>query len=1180
MPPCVFLLEQALSARALQEMLSSKSELSDVSSYIGSPSILLYLHKSPPCIYSSEAGFLNIYFTPYLPLCPFTQLPLAEACWWTIHPASKQRSVGEKVRIGDDLILVSVSSERYLHVYGDSFSASGVIASFQQTLWTVIPISSGVVRQKSLRMFLFPLHWPICPIEPSTSSSQHYLTFNHGHMTYHQSVMYQLGSISGHARSLWQIEHTKTKWCAGFFSWDCAVRLRHVTTGRYLVAIIVNVNAMPMALAVSSHVLLYFIKDDKKKVEDREQEGMGDPDVRLGETLIYLQHASTGWWLSYDSYETKKRGVGKVEEKKAVLLAEGHMDDVFSLVRAQEEESTSAAAIRRSTAVLTAFNRALDSYTNTSASANSVPNATAASFGNSPPTGVMNGGQSPHQLNMEEVNQCLEDLIEFFAQPELTEEHEVRQAKLAALSNRQDLFQEEGMIGLALETIDKFTGTFRTRREFAQAVGEEKGHEFDELGNYLYLLLAALIRGNHENCAQFAAPARLNWLFNRLELQQSFAEGVLDALHCVLTDSDEALNVITPHHIRTLIGLLDKQGRDPRVLEVLRSICMGRQGGAVRLNQDLIYDCLLPDRDLLLQTKLVSQSGSMRANLFVGTKDGGSMYTKWYFEVFVDALETISHQPATIRVGWCNTDGYLPHPVGGPGWGGISLGDDFYSFGFDGRYLWTGGKRKLAVYPTPEEAKDPNYAKSVVEGPHLKHGDVIGCLLDLTGPVIQFNLNGSLVKGYFQVGYSDDFRLALFCFHDGFLHMTARASARLALGGNQGRLRHGPPAGYAPIIDAMQPNQRLRLEPVFSFGRLDKAIYAGPSASPMPTQDVYVPQPINTNKVHLPIVVERIRDKLAENMHELWAMRKLEQGWTFGEKRDDVLKKHPNLTLFDKLPQNERQYSLTMALEMLKTTFALHFNIGYESLPEGTRMKTVKLPSSFIQTNGYKPQPLDLSAIRLSSRLEALVDQLAENTHNIWAKDRITQGWTYGPTEDNNLKRSPHLVPYSETNANIKRANRETAYDSVKTLLVYGYTIEAMSGDSVEHGGQNALGELEEKTTNYRAQVTRAVTRGKWYYEVELLTSGMVRVGWATALAPPDVVIGMRGSSFAFAPDQARKYHREGVAYGKFCQPGDVIGCMLNLTERNISKLTVRLSVRTPDVDPLSYIKKMIFAYL
>ena len=37
-----------------------------------------------------------------------------ESCWWTIHPASKQRSEGEKVRVGDDLILVSVASERYL----------------------------------------------------------------------------------------------------------------------------------------------------------------------------------------------------------------------------------------------------------------------------------------------------------------------------------------------------------------------------------------------------------------------------------------------------------------------------------------------------------------------------------------------------------------------------------------------------------------------------------------------------------------------------------------------------------------------------------------------------------------------------------------------------------------------------------------------------------------------------------------------------------------------------------------------------------------------------------------------------------------------------------------------------------------------------------------------------------
>lgn len=45
---------------------------------------------------------------------PLPPTLLGEACWWTMHPASKQRSEGEKVRVGDDLILVSVSSERYL----------------------------------------------------------------------------------------------------------------------------------------------------------------------------------------------------------------------------------------------------------------------------------------------------------------------------------------------------------------------------------------------------------------------------------------------------------------------------------------------------------------------------------------------------------------------------------------------------------------------------------------------------------------------------------------------------------------------------------------------------------------------------------------------------------------------------------------------------------------------------------------------------------------------------------------------------------------------------------------------------------------------------------------------------------------------------------------------------------
>lgn len=35
-------------------------------------------------------------------------------------------------------------------------------------------------------------------------------------------------------------------------------------------------------------------------------------------------------------------------------------------------------------------------------------------------------------------------------------------------------------------------------------------------------------------------------------------------------------------------------------------------------------------------------------------------------------------------------------------------------------------------------------------------------------------------------------------------------------------------------------------------------------------------------QIVLPPHLERIREKLAENSHELWAVTRIEQGWTFG----------------------------------------------------------------------------------------------------------------------------------------------------------------------------------------------------------------------------------------------------------------------------------------------------------
>ena len=84
-------------------------------------------------------------------------------------------------------------------------------------------------------------------------------------------------------------------------------------------------------------------------------------------------------------------------------------------------------------------------------------------------------------------------------------------------------------------------------------------------------------------------------------------------------------------------------------------------------------------------------SCSIRPNIFVGRAEGTTQYLKWYFEVMVDeVVPFLTAQATHLRVGWALTEGYSPYPGGGEGWGGNGVGDDLYSYGFDGLHLWTG----------------------------------------------------------------------------------------------------------------------------------------------------------------------------------------------------------------------------------------------------------------------------------------------------------------------------------------------------------------------------------------------------------------------------------------------------------------------------------------------------------
>ena len=91
--------------------------------------------------------------------------------------------------------------------------------------------------------------------------------------------------------------------------------------------------------------------------------------------------------------------------------------------------------------------------------------------------------------------------------------------------------------------------------------------------------------------------------------------------------------------------------------------------------------------------------------------------------------------------------------------------------------------------------------------------------------------------------------------------------------------------------------------------------------------------------------------------------------------------------------------------------------------------------------NKYIPSPIDLSEVELPSDINSLVELIAKNVHDVWAKQRIEEGWTYGEVKDSIKKTTPCLVPYEELPEEEKEYDRKTAMETLKLVVKLGYKI-------------------------------------------------------------------------------------------------------------------------------------------
>ncbi|HZH32213.1 MAG TPA: TRAFs-binding domain-containing protein [Pyrinomonadaceae bacterium] len=113
----------------------------------------------------------------------------------------------------------------------------------------------------------------------------------------------------------------------------------------------------------------------------------------------------------------------------------------------------------------------------------------------------------------------------------------------------------------------------------------------------------------------------------------------------------------------------------------------------------------------------------------------------------------------------------------------------------------------------------------------------------------------------------------------------------------------------------------------------------------------------------------------------------------------------------------------------------------------------------------YKPRPIDTSGITLPEEVLELTELLAKNTHEIWARQRVSEHWRYGAERNDERLEHPGLVAYEELSEVEKQYDRNTALETLKTIISLGYRIEppaeAARADDVASPARDANAVLE-----------------------------------------------------------------------------------------------------------------------
>lgn len=135
----------------------------------------------------------------------------------------------------------------------------------------------------------------------------------------------------------------------------------------------------------------------------------------------------------------------------------------------------------------------------------------------------------------------------------------------------------------------------------------------------------------------------------------------------------------------------------------------------------------------------------------------------------------------------------------------------------------------------------------------------------------------------------------------------------------------------------------------------------------------------------------------------------------------------------DDAQQQVRLYDPLSRQECQKTV--AHFTEAWIAAGGG------RCTTAFEDDGTYQPKLIDLAHVELPSDLDELMEAMAENAHDMWALERQSEGWSYGPERNDQLLQTPDMVPYEQLSESEREYDRIMAKDTLRLLMALGYKI-------------------------------------------------------------------------------------------------------------------------------------------